>query len=183
MRSPISYLPVASGFLVLVLSLAVAVLAVSRPQTISTKATQEEAVLSLSPASGSYTFTSDASYPVGIIVNSGSKNIDGVDVVLNYDPAKVKIMDAKLNTTNTFEETPVNVIDNARGQVKFSGLTFKAKPVAGIVGTFRYRPVSRGEVNFTFYFNPGSTTDSNVAEHGTAKDILGKVENARYTFN
>ncbi len=183
MRSPISYLPVASGFLVLILSLAVGVLTVSNRQVFNTKAAQDQAVLSLSPTSGTYAFTPGTTYPVGIVVNSGGKNVDGIDVIVNYDPAKVRVMDANLSTANLFEENPVNTIDNVRGQIKYSGLTFKTKPVAGIVGTFRYQPLTKGEVNFTFYFSPGSTTDSNVAENATAQDILTKVENARYTFN
>lgn len=185
MRSRLSYLPLAAGMLVLVLSLAVGVLTVtsrSSSQNLSTKATLESASLSLSPQNGDYTFTPGTFYPVGILVDSADKSIDGVDVVINYDPAKVKIVEPTLATTSLFEQYPLNSVNNVKGEIKLGGATFSDKPVTGIVATFRFQPLLKGEVNFTFSFTPGATTDSNVAEHTTAKDILGKVENGRFFF-
>lgn len=178
------WLPVLLGMTVLVLSLAVAVLTVTQPkrQTTQTQATQVLASLSLSPASGDYLFSSGQSYPVGIVVDSGGKSIDGVDVIINFDPKKIQIASASLVATSLFERFPVNSVDNSRGQVRLSALTFNPKPVTGIVGTFSFRPRAKGEADFSFEFSPGATTDSNIAEHGTARDVLRKVENAKFVF-
>lgn len=178
-----SYLPLASGLLVLVLSLAVAVLTVTNRQvSVSTKAAQETASLALNPASGDYFFDTTTTYPVGIILDSGGKTTDGFDAVINFDPTKAQVVDTKVSPATLFEEYPVNTIDNKKGQIKFSALTFNAKPTTGIVGSFRFKPLAKGEINFTIYFLPGATTDSNIAEHGTAKDILGSVTNGRFVF-
>ncbi|MBI3559065.1 hypothetical protein HY085_01600 [Candidatus Gottesmanbacteria bacterium] len=183
MKTPLSYLPLASGLLVLVLSLAVAVLTVtSKKVSVSTKAVQETASLALNPASGDYLFDLTTAYPVGIVLDSGGKNIDGLDAVINFDPAKAQVVDTKISPTTLFEEFPINLVDNKKGQIKFSALTFSAKPATGIVGTFKFRPLAKGEINFTIYFIPGATTDSNIAEHGTAKDVLGGITNGRFVF-
>lgn len=184
MKSTLSYLPLASGFLVLVLSLAVGVLTVTSRanpnQNLSTKASESNASLSLSPINGTYDLTSKVTYPVGIIMDSGGKAIDGVDVVISYDPAKVKIVDSTVTSASVFENIPAN--SAAGGKIRFSGLTFNAKPVSGIIGTFRIQPIAKGNVEFSFEFTPGSTTDSNIADHASAQDILGKVTNAKFTI-
>lgn len=190
MRSPIAWLPLASGFLVLVLSLAVAVITVSSKnsanlatnQGLTTKAAEQNASLSLSPAEGDFTLNSTSTYPVGIVVDSAGKAIDGTDVIINFDPTKVQVVSSAVSPTTIFQEFPINTIDNTRGQIRFSALTFNARPATGIIGTFQFKPVVKGEVNFSFAFTPGATTDSNIAEHGTAKDVLGKVTNGRFNF-
>lgn len=185
MRNPWSYLPISAGILVLVLSLALGVLTVTskRPsQSLTTKAAVANASLALSPATGDYTFAVGTSYPVGIVLDSAGKTIDGVDIVINFDPTKARVEGTSLSTTSIFEQYPQNEVDNARGIIKLSGLTFTPKPLTGIITTFRFQPLVKGEVNFTFSFTPGATTDTNIADHDTAKDILGSVENGRYFF-
>lgn len=189
MKSPLSYLPLASGFLVLVLSLAIGVLTVTSknnltatPQNLTTKAAEATATLSLSPASGDFAFTPGTSYPVGIIIDSAGKAVDGVDVIVNFDPKLVRVEGGKVSTTNLFEQYMVNSVDNVKGQIKLGALTFTAKPVTGIVGTFKFTPLVAGNLTFVYLFTPGATTDTNVAEHGTARDILGSVGNASFNF-
>lgn len=189
MQNRLSYLPLAAGFTVLVLSLTVGVLTVTtRPtgqgnsQNLATKAAEQTASLSLVPAGGDYTFSPTITIPVGIVLDSAGKSVDGVDVIIGFDPAKVQITGNKITPGTLFEEAPQNTVDNKLGQIRFSALTFKPKPVSGIVGTFSVKPLIKGEIDLTFQFLPGATTDSNIAEHGTAKDVLGRVGNGRYTF-
>jgi hypothetical protein len=178
---------VASGLLVLVLSLAVAVLVAGRglgtaSQNPAVKAAGETASLALSPSSGDYAFSPSASYPVGIVFDSGSKAVDGVDVIIKFDPRQVQIAGGKIAAGTLFEEAPVNTVDNLKGEIRFSALTFNPRPVAGILGTFQMKPVAAGGAELTFAFAPGATVDSNAAEHGTARDILGKAEGAKFNF-
>lgn len=191
MKNILHWAPVASGFLVLVLSMFVAVLTVSNrnatdnlaaTQNLSTKAADQPASLALSPSSGDYTFTTSGSYPLGIVLDSAGKDVDGVDVIVNFDPTKVQVLSQKVATTSLFEEFPQNVVDNNLGQIRFSALTFNSRPVTGIIGTFTFRPLAKGTIDFTFGFTAGSTKDSNIAEHGTAKDLLGQVVNGSYSF-
>ena len=189
MKSPLAFLPLASGFLVLVLSLAVGVLTVTKggsipssSQNVMTKAAEVTATLTLSPSSGEYEVSPGSSFPVGVIVDSAGKSVDGIDTIINWDPKMARVEDGRVVASNLFEQYMVNSVDNVKGQIKLGALTFTAKPVNGVVGTFRVTPLTEGSANFSFQFTPGATTDSNVAEHGTAKDILGRVENARFSF-
>ncbi len=191
MRNPLAWLPIASGLLVLVLSVGVGALTLSRQQSttdyepaqnLTAAASEDQASMALSPDTGEFTFTAGQSYPVGILVDSAGKEIDGVDVIISFDPTKVEVVGQQVTAGSVLPEVPLNKIDNTTGKIRFSALTFEAKAVNGILGTFRISPKKAGEVNLTFDYTAGATTDSNMAEHGTAQDILGKVTNARYTF-
>ena len=191
MRNLFRWLPVASGFLVLVLSMFVAVFTVSQTgsqnhlaisQNSHTKASDQVASLSFSPATGEYTYSAGATYPVGIVLDSAGKSVDGVDVIIKFDPKMAQVVSSKVAATNLFQEFPQNLIDNTLGQIKFSALTFNSRPVTGIIGTFTFKPLAKGTVNLTFDYIFGSTKDSNVAEHGSAKDVLGQVTNGSYIF-
>lgn len=189
MQNSFKWVPITTGMTVLVLSLAISVLVVtgkggggSANQDIRSQAAEVSGSMGISPASGDYTFSAGQSYPVGVIIDSGGKSVDGVDVIINFDPKKVQIVGDAVSPTSMFERFPLNRVDNVSGKILFSALTFSPKPEAGIVATFRFRPLAPGPVNFNFDFTLGSTTDSNIAEHGTAKDVLGKVENGKYVF-
>lgn len=173
----------------MVLSMFVAVFTVSSrnsksnlatSQNLNTKAAEQIPSISFSPTTGEYTFSAGATYPVGIVLDSAGKSVDGVDVIVKFDPKKVQIVSSKVATTSLFQEFPQNVIDNVLGQIKFSALTFNSRPVTGIIGTFTFKPLAKGTVNLTFDYTFGSTRDSNVAEHGSAKDVLGQVTNGSY---
>lgn len=192
MRSSLSWLPIASGMLVLVLSLGVAFVTVTsrnnsgdvaNSQALQTEAAVSFPTISLSPASGSFEFEPETEYPVGIVVDSAGKSVDGVDVVISYDPTRVEIVGSEVNPTGAFSEFPLNEVDAEAGKIRFSALTFDSIPVTGVVGTFSFRPLSAGEVNFLVDFTAGATTDSNIAEHGSAVDVLTGVQNATYLFN
>ena len=193
MKSPLSWLPIASGMLVLVLSLGLALTTVTNRnsgdgqlannQNLRTQAASANPSISLSPATGSFDFAQGLTYPVGIVVDSAGKSVDGIDVVISYDPAKAQIVGGKVNATSLFPENPLNSVDAVRGKIRFSVLTFEPKAETGIVGTFSFRSLAKGEVNFTIDYTAGATTDSNMAEHGSAIDVLSNIENATYTFN
>lgn len=188
MRNSLSFLPLASGLLVLVLSLGVAILTVTSrnnapsSQNVTTKATEANASLSLTPNDATYTYTPGQTYNLGIILDSAGISVDGADVVINFDPTLAQVVDSKVSTTTLLEQYPLNSVDNIKGLIRFSGLTFNSKPLTGIMGTFKFRPLGKGEVNFTFDFTPGATTDSNIAEHATAQDVLKTVTNGHYVF-
>lgn len=181
-------MPLASGLLVLILSLGVAVLTITSrnnsatPQNVNTQATEVFPSLAFTPDKATYTYTPNQTYNLGIVLDSDGKTVDGADVVINFDPTKVQVVDTKVATTTLLEQYPLNSVDNVKGKIRYSGLTFNFKPITGIIGTFKFRPLGKGEVNFTFDFTPGATTDSNIAEHATAQDILKTVTNGSYFF-
>ncbi len=192
MKSLLTYLPVASGILVLVLSLGVAVVTLTQKNSVGELAidqdlrTQASSValpsLALSPEREDYVFSAGQTYPVGILLDSGSDEIDGVDVVILFDPTKVKVASSEITNAGLLEQVSLNKIDNVNGKIRFSALTFTPKKVNGILGSFRFQPLTTGEVSFAFDFKPGATVDSNVARHGSASDALDRVVDALYTF-
>lgn len=187
MRNIVRWLPIASGFLVLVLSLAVAVLTVNgrkgelaTGQNLATRAAAEPGSLALSPAGGD--FSVGAEVPVGIVIDSGGRSADGADVIINFDPKAIQVVGTAVTTAPVFQQYPVNSVDNTKGEVRLSGLTFDPKPLAGIMGSFRIKAVKSGPAALSVRFEEGSTTESTIAEHGSAMNILGTVINASYNF-
>ena len=151
-------------------------------QNLSASASEDLPSMTLSPDESTFTYIPGQSYPIGILIDSMGKSVDGVDVIILFEPSRVTVVGDRVTAGSVFTDVPLNKVDNTVGKVRFSALTFDAKPVNGILGTFRIMPKSAGEVNLTFDFTPGATTDSNMAEHGTADDVLGKVVNAKYLF-
>lgn len=192
MKSLLTYLPIATGVLVLVLSLGVAVVTLTKKnsvgelaidQNLNSQASQVALPnLALNPQNENYVFSAGQTYPVGILLDSGDEEIDGVDVVISFDPTKVKVVTNEISSAGLLEQVPLNKVDNVNGKIRFSALTFTPKKVNGILGSFRYQPLSAGQINFNFDFKPGATTDSNVAKHGSASDALDKVVDATYVF-
>ncbi len=111
MQSRIAWIPLASGLLVLVLSLGLAVLTVTKrattSQDIRSQATETAGSLALSPAGGDYTFSTTQTIPVGIVVDSTGKSVDGVDVIINFDPKKAQVVGTALSPTSLFERVPL----------------------------------------------------------------------------
>lgn len=148
----------------------------------SKKQSAKSASLSLYPSNQELTFSKGKTYQVEIKIDSQGKEIDGTDVIINFDPKKAEVTRKEVKTANIFENYILNNVDNKKGQINLSALTFNAKAVSGTLGSFEFRPNSIGVVNFTFDFTSGRTTDSNIAEHSTKSDILGKVDNATFIF-
>jgi hypothetical protein len=101
-------------------------------------------------------------------------------VVISFDPTKVRILGNKVSPSGLLSQFPMNEVSS--GKIRFSGLTFEPKAINGILGSFRFEPLTVGEISFKIDYAPGNTTDSNIAEQGNMKDPLGEVGNATYVF-
>lgn len=118
---------------------------------------------------------------VTIEMNS-SKVTDGADVVISYDAIRLSILpglaNAPVKTGTLYSEYPVNQVDQAAGKIIVSGIA----PTSGVVpkglfGTVTFKALKAGSAKISIDFTPGSTTDSNIIETKTAKDILNGVNN------
>lgn len=113
---------------------------------------------------------------VNILVDTGGRNTDGIDVILNFDP---KTLSADKVTTGTiYPNYPVNSVDPA-GKVSLSGITSVDKSFSGtgVLGTVTFKAVSLGKTTVALNFSLGNTTDTNIIESKTTKDVLTKVDN------
>lgn len=141
------------------------------------------ATLALSPASG--TFVVNTPFDVGVYLNTNGAKVDGVDIKLNYESAK---LEAQLITpeTSVFPDFPTKTINATTGKITVSATAAVGSPYSNTTATkmvtIRLKPLTAGSTSVTFDFTAGATTDSNVVENQTNLDILTAVTNANYTL-
>lgn len=127
------------------------------------------------------------SYKVGeairvtIRVATGGRATNGTDVVLNYDP---KILEAStsgaIRPGKIYSDYPILTADQKTGTIRVSGTTSagsKAFNGIGIFATLNLKAISAGDTTLRVDFQKDSTTDSNIVESSTTKDILEEVFN------
>lgn len=108
---------------------------------------------------------------------------DGLDIIMLYDPKLLSVVtgaDKSAVTLGTiYNDYPLNQVDEKAGRIAVSGITSKAGGVVakGVLGTVMFTAKAPGKAKIAFDFTLGSTTDSNVIETKTAKDVLGSVTN------
>jgi len=147
--------------------------------------------IALSPSSGS--FKVGQTFDTNILIDTGGKTIDGVDILyLRFDPKILEVVDSDSKTPGVqikqgtlFSMYLGNTVDNSAGKISISGLVQPGSGGfmgSGVFATITFKAKAAGNAKVSFDFTPGSTRDANMAEHGTAKDILEKVINANYTI-
>lgn len=115
--------------------------------------------------------------PVSINIDS-TKATDGTDVILTYNPSLLKVT-VPVAVGTIYDDYPLNSVDEKTGKVSISGIssTPDGKIVQGVFGTATFIAKALGKTIISVDFTKGSTTDSNVTETKSAKDLLGKVGN------
>lgn len=151
--------------------------------------TAETATLSISAPSENYnvgdTFDAD------IMLDTGGVDVDGVDVYyLNYSPSLLEVQDAddgtpgvQIKKGDAFDIYVGNSVDTSAGKISIAGIVNPGgDPFNGVgkVATVTFKVLAKGKSSVNFDFTSGSTTDCNVAEHGTGNDILGDVVNGSF---
>jgi len=146
----------------------------------------------LSPSSRQFLESCDSA--VTIFIDTESQASDAANILINYNPADIEIIDAdnsqpgiqiyKGNTYNNFVD---NIVFPSQGLIRLTGFSFgeayNSQGTPGIFGSvlFQGRPgVSSTDISIDYI--PNSTTDSNIAEFGTSDDLLTGVTNGSYTF-
>lgn len=143
------------------------------------------ATLSLSPSSG--TFNRGCSFTLGINLDTAGAQTDGTDAILNFDPTRVSA--TTITPGTIYSDYPGTNIDST-GKITISGLASVAQPFAGsgVLATLAMTvpanaPTGVTQVTFDFDpLNPTKTTDSNVVERSTVRDVLASVTNGSYTI-
>lgn len=120
--------------------------------------------------------------PVTIRVATGGRAVDGVDVLLKYDAKVLEATSGGIKKGVIFSEYPLLSVDQKTGLVRISGIgPTKSFSGIGVLATINFTGRSAGDVKLTFDFEPNSTSDSNVVEARTTKDILEQVFNLDLT--
>lgn len=115
---------------------------------------------------------------------SSNKKTDGTDLVITYDP---KLLSVETEGTSKnpvkagtiYRDFPLNSLESTLGRITISGITDSPDGILanGLFGSIVFQAKSQGVANIVLDFNQGMTTDSNVIESGTGKDLLEKVDN------
>lgn len=125
--------------------------------------------------------------PVTISVFTGGKPTDGTDVILFYDPNLIEATGSGLFTKGTiYSDFPIATSNPSKGQILISGITSLSQSGfngAGIFGILNLTAKASGKTTVQVDFKPNTTTDSNIVESLSAKNILTSVKNLDLVIN
>lgn len=117
------------------------------------------------------------------LILSSAQQTDGTDLIVLYDPKLLAIDPAAKKTPvavgTIYGEYPINSVDEKVGRIAVSGITSLPGGVIpnGLFGTINFVAKASGNTTVSLDFVSGSTSDSNVVETKSAKDILDEVKN------
>lgn len=123
---------------------------------------------------------------INIIVDTEGVNSLAADAFLKYNPNEITIVDAspglggtQIGLGNAYEAYPGNQVSN--GIIRLTGFNksgyFNGRAVMGVITIQPRKGVETASISFDF--NPGSSTDSNIANE-ESKDVLGSASGASF---
>lgn len=153
------------------------------PQPRKIEITKTGGKIALFSAKKSYTVKE--TIPVSVVIGTGGHTIDGVDLIVRFDPKMLEATQGGLIKGKILSEYPLVSLDANKGLISISGIsTLKT----GFIGTGQFasivfKPKSTGKTSVSIDFKKDSTTDSNLVEAATSKDILEVVDNLELNIN
>lgn len=145
------------------------------------------ATLALSPNSG--TVNPSCSFSTDILLDTAGAKVDGVDVILKYDPTKLT---PTITTGKIFPSYPLSNVDPQQAKISISGVASVGQPYTtpssgpekfATVNFTVVQQAGTGLANVAFDFDPQNiqkTTDSNVIEDGTTNELLNSVTDGSF---
>lgn len=117
--------------------------------------------------------------PVSVVVDSGGRAIDGVDLIIRFDPLALEVVPGTLTRGKIFSEYPLLAQDAKEGLISISGVSRAKESFTG-QGEFalvNLKAKTVGRTTLAIDFQKGTTTASNLVEATTSKNILETVDN------
>lgn len=143
---------------------------------VNTQLTPAKISLSASKTS----FKVNEAVPVSVMVDTGGRTIDGVDLIVKFDPKILEATAGGLIKGKILDEYPLKSVDINKSLIYISGVS-NSKNGFGGTGQFaliNFKAKSAGRTSLTIGFiKNGETTDSNLVEIGASKDVLDQVNN------
>jgi len=136
------------------------------------------AVMRLDPSSSSVKV--GQSVNLKTVIEADGKSLDGADSIVLFDP---NLVEASLLSTSGFPQYPIKKVDNIKGKITLTGVTFEAKPEA-LTSDFIFAEISfkakrTGTATISLDFVKMDKSKTTVIENGSSNTILGSVVNAR----
>lgn len=125
---------------------------------------------------------------IDVVLEPVGRPVVGFDLVLNFDPSVVTVVDAEATESGTqitsqlrSTTTVVNRVDNDVGKITFSALTSPTQTIStkSPIATLTLQGVSPGKTKLVFEHIPGITTDTNVTT-ASEGDVLDRTLGAEY---
>lgn len=117
--------------------------------------------------------------PVSVTLDSGGRNLAGADLIIQFDSKILEATPGSLTKGSIFDEYPLLSVDMKKGLLSVSGINSLRNGFKG-VGQFVYvnfKAKAKGNTSLIIDFKKNSTSDSNLVETGTSKDVLEVVNN------
>lgn len=113
-------------------------------------------------------------HQVFIKLDPRGSSILGVDLILNFDPQHIKVVD--IVSTGAFNESAGKSIDNINGEVKFAVFAQEGEHINTLtdIVALSIKPKTSSTTEISFLFKEGSTVDTNTTSVNGA-DLLEEV--------
>lgn len=121
-------------------------------------------------------------FTVSIKVDTGGYESGGVGSIIIYDPYMFAA--TTIQTGQIFTDYPMSSINNEKGKITISGIAASTEHLFSGSGEFAkvtFKPIQIGQSEINFAFQPGLTTDSNIAVTFGNGDILTKINKIEIT--
>lgn len=116
--------------------------------------------------------------PVSIKLDTGGKSVDGVDIVLKFNPKVIEASSSSVTKGTLLPDYPVIKVENGVLRVTaISSLQGQSYSGSGIFATIIFKALQRGKAQLSFDFTKDATTDTNVVGAQTEGDMLQEVRN------
>lgn len=141
----------------------------------------EAASLSFNPASVSSSI--DKTFDLDVKVDAGSKEVLGVDALLQYDNTKLRVEGITDGTYLTIGQKDTN----ESGKVYIAGVVDspgESVTGAGTLATIKFKVIDGGQSEVKYICEVGETNESNILENSTdAPDLIDCSANGKATIS
>lgn len=123
--------------------------------------------------------------PISITIDTAGRKTDGADLILRFDPKILEATPGAIKTGTIYGEYPVAEVDVKNGTIKISGISKVGQDGfsgSGNLATINFKAKAASKTSLVVDYTAGKTTDSNIVEAKSAKDILGQVNNLELTI-
>lgn len=134
--------------------------------------------ISLSPAI--VTVKADQTSTLTIDYYTGSKTIQGLDLVLQYDPTIIQFDSNFFQPGSVFTQYPITQV-SPPGTLRVSAVATVAQigfNGSGQLGTLQFKALKAGQTKVQIVFKPSATTESNLVELSSGQEILQTVRDS-----
>lgn len=118
-----------------------------------------------------------------IVVDTVGQAAHGTGVKINFDPEVLEL--TSIEAGNIFGDYPVVSFDNNEGKIIVSAISSSVQNAfvgRGVFATLNFKAIKKGGTAIEFDFEPGSTSDSNIAVVTGNGDILKQVNSLLVTI-